>query len=122
MDYGRYNNNIGDLAGISDRMYESIFKMYQQDEYYFYNLLQCIHLPDQLASHMYMTRKLEGVMPLTTLSYEVYGDISLWWLICLSNNIDNPTKFIEPGTELKLIKPNHVGTIVKAIQAHIGSL
>ena len=122
MDYGKYNNSISVLEGITDRQYESIFKMYQAGEYYFYNILQCIHLPDNITSSMYMTIRVEGIMPLTTLSYEVYGDIKLWWLICLANKIDNPTQFIKPGTQVKLIKPASVNKVIKAIQTHINGL
>lgn len=122
MDYGKRNNSVNALQGISDKQYETIFKVYQQDEYYFYNILQCIHLPENISSSMYTSRKIEGVIPLTTLSYEVYGDIKLWWLICLANNIDNPTKFIAPGTVIKLIKPGKVNAVIKAIQAHLAGL
>ncbi len=122
MDHGKYNNSIPALQGITDRQYESIFKMYQEGDYYFYNILQCVHLPDSLTSSVYMTRKVEGTMPLTTLSYEVYGDIKLWWLICLANKIDNPTQFIAPGTTIKLIKPASVNKVIKAIQTYINGL
>lgn len=36
------------------------------------------------------------------LSYEAYGTVSYWWLICLANNITNPFEELTPGKQIKI--------------------
>ena len=36
------------------------------------------------------------------LSYEAYGTVSYWWLICLANNITNPFEELTSGKQIKI--------------------
>lgn len=121
IDHGQYHNQSKDLQGISERKYETIFKMYTQDDYPFYNILQQIIIPQQINARMYSTIKVKGSIPYSVLSHQIYKDISLWWLICLANNIDDPTQLISPGTSLTYIKPNFVNQVMTEIKSKIKS-
>ena len=81
-----------------------------------YNILQAIRLPDDIEAGLYVTETVPPNMPLTVLSYRVYGTMDLWWLICLANNIEDPTRFIKPGEEIKIIKPEYVNLVITGIQ------
>jgi hypothetical protein len=41
---------------------------------------------------------------LDTLSYQFYGDQSLWWIIASANNIHDPSFSVDDGTVLRLPK------------------
>lgn len=107
------------LGLLGERRYENIFRMYMTGDYKTYNILQAIKLPDDLDAGIYEIEKAPPRMPLTVLSYRVYGSMDLWWLICLANNIDDPTSFIEPGVEIRIIKPEYVNDIIAGIQAQL---
>ena len=36
------------------------------------------------------------------LSYEAYGTVSYWWLICLANGIQNPFEELTAGKQIKI--------------------
>ena len=93
--------------------------MYDEDMYPTYNILQQIILPDEVSEKMIGTIQVKGNIPYTTLSFQLYKDISLWWLICLANKIDNPTQLISAGTTLRYIKPNFVRQVTSQIKAQL---
>lgn len=111
-----FHNSNKQLSPIRDRLYENIFKTYIEDEYITYNILQQISLPVEISNQMVSTIQVKGNLPYTTLSYQIYKDISLWWLICLANNIQNPTQLISAGTTLRYIKPNFVKKVIAQIK------
>ena len=55
-------------------------------------------------------------MAWTALSFQEYGSIRLWWLICVTNGILNPVLLPEPGTIIKVIKPEYVRDIIEQIK------
>ena len=120
INLGQQQNNIPELEGLNPSRYENIFKIYKDsDSLYFYNILNNIIVPDDIDQQFYYTIKVNRRIPWTTLSYEQYATIDLWWLICLLNKIDNPVKFAEPGTELKILKRSYLPTILNIIQKNV---
>jgi len=111
-----YQNQIRELPSLSEEKYENIFKVYlDENDYYFYNLLQSIKVPTDLPPGYF---ELYTVTPQDTLpyiSYKLYKTINLWWIICLFNKIDNPTKKLEPGTTLKIPATSLIRLIVQQI-------
>lgn len=111
-----YNNSTPGLEGISDLHYENIFKVVKDGEYFTYNILQHITLPADMDPLLYREITMPPSMPLSVLSYRVYGTMNLWWLICVVNNIDDPTKMIPSGTKIKVIKPDYLGNVMDIIK------
>ena len=113
---GKYQNSIPQLAKLNAFRYERIFKMHstEQNQYY-YNLLQSIYLPDEIDESKLFYLTIKENLPWTTISYNAYGNIELWWLIMLTNKIYNPLKSVTTGTVLKFIKPQYIQTILKEI-------
>lgn len=114
-----YQNDIPDLESIGSNRFENIFNVEKTETngYYFYNILRTVRLTsNNLDEKYYFKYNVSKVIPYTALSYELYGTMDLWWLICVINNIDNPVEFVEPGTTLNIIKKQHVSTVVSAIK------
>ena len=55
-------------------------------------------------------------LPWTTISFNAYGNIELWWLIMLVNKIYNPIKGATSGMVLKIIKPEFIPSILQEIK------
>ena len=120
IDFGKQQNDIPDLFPLDSTRYENIFKLYKDpNSIYFYNILNNIIVPDNIDQQFYYIIKLNRKIPWTTISYEQYGTIDLWWFIWLVNKINNPIKFVEPGSELKIIRKNYLATVLNIIQKNI---
>jgi hypothetical protein len=114
---GSFQNNLKELPGLKNTRYENIFKLYQtKNSQYYYNLIQSIFLPDSINEEYLYYQQVTNKMPWTTVSYNAYKTIDLWWLICLTNKIYNPLDFPIQGTLLKIIKPDYVGSVLNEIR------
>lgn len=82
----------------------NLFNVYQdEDGNYSFSINRTLNLgTDQMYDGFYSTYELEEDMFLTTLSYRFYKTIDLWWLICKTNGISDPTLKIAAGTRLKI--------------------
>lgn len=110
-------NNISTLPTLSLLKLENLFNVYNNGEYYFYNLLGTVNIPEQLDTNTYINYTVPmDNMPWTLISYRVYNTIDLWWLICSTNKISNPTNFPKAGTILKILTPEYVASILQAIK------
>jgi hypothetical protein len=119
MTNGQLQNDISGLPKLNAFNYENLFKIYRDADTdpYYYNILNTVALPDDLDPSIYYDYVVPGpFVPWTTLSYKVYGTIKLWWVICLSNKIIDPTSFPTSGATLKIIKPENVREILSAIK------
>lgn len=115
----QYRSEIPELTNLDEHSFENIFTMHKDDDFYFYNLLRTVNFPVDIDSNMYINYRVQGNQPLTTLSYRLYKTTKLWWLILIVNRIDNPLKFVEPGTQLKILKPEVVTEVIKAIKTQL---
>jgi hypothetical protein len=104
---------------ISKHHYENIFNMYREDGYSFYNLLQHIVLPKEIDPVICDEKPVQPGMPYSVLSHRIYGTMHLWWLICVVNNIYDPTKLTQPGDILRIVKPEFVGKILGQIESQL---
>lgn len=97
--------------------YENIFTSYEltndnNDTYMFHNISSKVSLPADIDQNVFEYWVVPGRLPFTSLSYRIYGDMHLWWLIMLANNIRNPVKLLAPGSSIRVIKQEYVGTIL----------
>ena len=116
MVLGQYQSQIGDLPDLSKYNYENIFRLYKtNNNQYYYNLLQSIYIDGEIdkTKVFYMTVKEQ--LPWSIISYNAYGTVFLWWLIALVNNIFNPVISPEPGTVLKVIRPQYLTVVLDEI-------
>ncbi len=124
---GRYGRQITrhdmEQTKIShpEEYYENIFNMYKDknendDMYYFYNIGKKITLPKNIDDGVFDYFNVLDTLPLTTVSYQVYGTIHLWWLLLLCNDIQNSLKLLTPGSVIKVIKKEYLSTILKSLK------
>ena len=118
MDLGKYQNSIDNLNNINLYRYENIFKVYQDENtYYFYNILKNINFPNDLDINLYYTRYINFDLPLKIISYNIYGTTELWWLILVVNHILNP--FIKGIKTVKIIKKEYLNDILNNIKEQL---
>ena len=108
---GQYQDKVPGLKNLPLSRYERIFKLYtegkQGKQFYFYNILNKIEMPDNIDSRILDTYVVNTREPLTTTSYNIYGDIDSWWLLYLLNKDLLSKKFYAPpGTQLQYILPS----------------
>ena len=111
---GQYQNEVTvtSLSALPLGMYERIFKVYTQaaddtdKQFYFYNILNKIEFPENLQADLLDLYTAKSNEPLTTASFNIYGDIDSWWLIYLVNKKTiGKSFFLKGGTQVSFIKP-----------------
>tara|TARA_R110000803_G_scaffold85393_1_gene151747 strand:+ start:360 stop:722 length:363 start_codon:yes stop_codon:yes gene_type:complete len=117
---GQYQNKVDILPDLEMYRYENIFKLYQQGEknFYFYNILKKIKLPEDINEEIFDFVKYPAAMPLTTLSFRVYGTTQLWWLILIVNGISNP-QAIPSGVKIRIVKKAYLKTVLESIKQQL---
>ena len=109
-------NNIPALPNLTQDRYENIFNVYtDENDYYYYNLLESIVLPQGLPDSFFNYYVTTPGDTLPFVSYKNYGTINLWWAICVANNIINPTQIFDTGTSIKIPTPTIIREIIKQI-------
>ena len=115
---GSNQNEVDELRTLSIDMYENIFKINLIDtdgtDLYFYNLLNKVIFPDNISDQIVDTITLQNDVPWTTLSYQLYGTINLWWTVYLLNKPDYIFK-AQAATEYKYIKPGAMKAVLQQI-------
>ena len=115
---GTFQNNIDTLPELELYRYENIFKVYETGEknFYYYNILKKIELPENLNNTFFDFIVLNKNLPLTSVSYEIYGTTYLWWLILIVNKINNPVKNLPVGKKIKYVKTKFIKDILDNIK------
>lgn len=83
--------------------------------YPIYNLMGKIKVPTNINPVFYDLYQPVTNESFQTISYKHYGTISLWWLICLVNNLYNITEGAVAGIPLKIIKKQYIGDMLEEI-------
>jgi hypothetical protein len=109
-------NNIDVLTPLSLLNLENLFNVYNDGQNYFYNLIGTVNIPQDLDTSTYNSFTVTtDNMPWTLISQKVYNTPQLWWLICCTNNIQNPIQFPKAGTILKVLTPSYVSAVLQQI-------
>lgn len=110
-------SNISDLTPLDSYCFENFFNVYKDRDKYFYNLLNTVTFPNDIADTYYQ----KYIVPFenltwTDISNKQYGTPLLWWLICSVNNINNPINFPKAGDVLKILDPTVVAQVLQSIK------
>jgi len=109
-------NSIPDLPALKNYNYENIFNVYtDSNNRYFYNLLQTISIPDNLPPGYYDDYDVVYGDTWPFISYKVYDNPNIWWIIVSVNNIIDPTKQPTPGTKINILNPRLASLIITQI-------
>jgi LysM repeat protein len=113
-----YQNQISELARLTEEKYENIFNVYQdEDDRYYYNLLETINFPDNLPDAFFTTYTVQPGDTLPFISYKIFSSINVWWVIALANQINNPVLPLETGSQLKIPNMNIIREIISQINS-----
>jgi hypothetical protein len=113
---GLYRNEITTLPVLKIGDYERIFKIYGETlddkEFYYYNILSKIDLSD-VDSEFLEYYNVKSRLPMTTLSYNIYGDMNMWWLIYILNKnlFTGPPFWINGGVQVGYLKPEYLASL-----------
>jgi nucleoid-associated protein YgaU len=111
-----YQNSITDLPKLKSDNYANIFHVHtDEDNRYFYNLLQTIVLPDNLPAGYYGAYNATYGDTWPLVCYKIYGNPNLWWLIVAVNNIVNPTTQPQPGQVIKFLKTRFASAVISQL-------
>jgi nucleoid-associated protein YgaU len=109
-------NDINELDRLNVFSYENYFNVYSDSNgQYFYNLLKNINIfpsSDSEAEISYTTTESDNWY---NMSFKFYGNMNLWWVIFLYNQLENPVIMPEPGTTLKILKPDYVSLVLQEL-------
>lgn len=110
-------DNATDLNKVPSESYENIFGIYQNDNgQYFFNINRKIDInADNVDPDFVEYKVIDRRMPLTSISYFLYGTQHLWWLIVLLNKI-NPVFTIARGTVIAVVKKENIQQVLTAIK------
>ncbi|MDB4396159.1 hypothetical protein N9Z65_00940 [bacterium] len=113
---GKIQNEIANLASLSNGLYENIFNVNLVDgsNIYFYNLLNKVIFPEDISSTYTDEITLTSDRPWTMLSFQLYGTINLWWTVYLLNKPDYIFK-AQANTTYKYIKPDYITNVLQQI-------
>lgn len=111
-----YQNTFSELPRLNNYNYENIFNIYQdKDNRYFYNLLQTVTIPGNLPEGYYDEYNVVYGDTWPFISFKVYENPYLWWLITSVNNIINPTIQPELGTKIKILKSRLASLVINQL-------
>lgn len=118
---GKYQNNISSLNQLDLEHYERIFKVFEtvndDKSFYYYNILKKIQFPEIINSGIVKYYTTPSILPFTTISYNIYKDIRLWWLLYLVNKdkLGSNIFTVPAGTQLKYVDPLYLDVIFNQI-------
>ena len=114
------HNEVTEIGDLPSSAYEAIFNMYKdQGEFFAYNILKTVQFPRDMDEDLFYYALITGNHTWAKLSFDHYGTIQLWWLICLTNKIMNPVLLPEPGTTIKVLKAQYVSEVMDQIKAQL---
>lgn len=110
--------NISEIPAVAGEFFENIFNIYQTEDdekYYYFNIGKKIvfdveNIDENYIEYFYI----DAPLPLTTISYRIFGTQHLWWLIASMNNL-NPLDVPAAGTTIISPRKQYLSQIMQLI-------
>ena len=120
---GPYQNEIQELPTLDKNRYETLFRVYNASDtpnnFYYYNITRGVKIDTSNLDPTYFTTyTVNKDIPWTTLSYELYGTIYLWWFIKILNP-DTDLFICKSGSKISVINPEFLEQVIDIIQSQI---
>lgn len=118
---GMFRKDISYLPEVDEFSFESFLRMYlTKNNQFYYNLLTSnIVIDGELDPASYYTVTITKRIPWTTIAYNEYRNMNMWWIILITNKISNPVEFPKPGTVLKILYPRFVRYVIDQINNNL---
>jgi len=114
---GPFLRDIPFLRDADEYSFENFMRLYlnEKNQFYFNILTTSIYFEGELDPSTYYNVTVTKKVPWTTISYNEYRNMNLWWLIMAVNNIRNPVEYPAPGSVLKILYPEYVRVVIDNI-------
>lgn len=114
-------NQFADLPKLSLYRFENFFNIYQDSNntFKYYNIIKGINLfpaNNTSAEDSYVVKYSDSWL---SISYQYYNTQDLWWLVCIYNQIEDPTSMPESGTTIKLLKASYVSKVIDELNKQV---
>ena len=111
--------SVPNIPPVGAAYYENILNMYQtenEDAYNYFNISNKVqininNIDENFVEYFYI----DAPLPLTTLSYRIFGTQHLWWLIVAMNKL-NPIDIPAAGTVIVVPKQQFIAEVLNAIK------
>ncbi|MBR4890151.1 MAG: hypothetical protein IKU15_02390 [Clostridia bacterium] len=91
--------------------YENIFKTYKTSEGIpFYLLNRRVIFPDDKTLYIYGRKFISTNIAWTVLSYQIYGTIEYWWVLCALNKSN--MYYAKEGNTILYVLPEYISLIL----------
>lgn len=113
---------ITELPKIESTDLANIFNVYDEQKlgsnYKSYSVNRTLSIVglDNISEVLYKNYEIQQDDTWSLISYKNYGTTRLWWLICKTNNIINPTEDPIPGKTLRILADSMVNNILNQIK------
>jgi hypothetical protein len=111
--------SVPNIPTVGAEYYENIFNVYQtqnNDAYNYFNISNKVEIDTTNIDENYLQYfYIDTPIPLTTLSYRIFGTQHLWWLIVIMNKL-NPIDLPATGAVIAVPKPQFVANVLNTIK------
>jgi hypothetical protein len=106
---------------LANENFANFFNIYlRSDDILTYSINKGLYFEnvDNLSPSTFSLYTIQEKDSWSTISFQFYDTIELWWLICKVNQITDPVADSPvPGTEIKLLNKDIVGTVLQQLRA-----
>lgn len=100
---------------MPDFNYSDLFYLYYTIEDIPFTLKNSsITFPEEKDFPLYQIKYISSNIPWTILSYQIYGTIDYWWILCTLNR--SHIFYAKENTEIRIINPDYIEDIITTIK------
>jgi hypothetical protein len=113
------HNNIADIkiSQLKPQQFENLFNVYEnEDGLYFYNILKTVNFPQDLNPLFFQRYTIKPKDTWPNISWKMYKNVKLGWLLCSLNGVQDPLKPLKPGDLIKVLAPDYVKEVLAQIR------
>ena len=94
--------------------FNNLFNLYYTTEGIPFTLKnRAVAFPEDISNPIYGIKYVAENTPWTILSYNLYGTINYWWILCNLNQ--SQIFYAEEGAEIKYILPEYIEDVIATI-------
>ena len=113
--------DFSDLTGhrLSSVSFLKLFNILKDDDdNEFLNIFRSYSVNEDILSNVmnYTTYEIEDDEYVENISYKIYENINLWWMVFLANNVNNPFEDFSVGQNIKILKESLIPLLIREIR------
>lgn len=110
----KFIDDIADLPNVSKYNFERLLRVYTtEDNKFYHNLGASFNFDEQVIKEQTDVIEVVANTPWTTLSFNLYNTIQLWWVLQLLNS-DKPISHCTPGP-IRAFNPDFIDEFLNIV-------